>query len=233
MWRSDWEMLVAVFRIGVPIGLTTLSEVSLFASSAIMMGWLGTIPLAAHGIALQLASMTFMLHLGLSNAATVRAGNAFGRRDWSHMARGGIVALTMSVLVALVTIVVFVSFPEPLIAVFLDPDDPARAEIILAGIVLLILAALFQLVDGAQVIALGLLRGVQDTRVPMILAAISYFGIGLPSAYILGFPMGWGGPGVWTGLVIGLAAAAVLLNHRFWFRTIPGLSRLAAPDTTA
>lgn len=233
IWRSDWAMFAAVFRLGLPIGLTTLSEVGLFAASAIMMGWLGTVPLAAHGIALQLASMTFMLHLGLSNAATVRAGNALGRRDWPHMIRGGAVALTMSVLIALATIVLFVTVPEPLIAVFLDPDDPARAEIIRAGVILLILAAVFQLVDGAQVVALGLLRGVQDTRVPMIYAALSYFGLGLPAAYVLGFPLGWGGPGVWAGLVIGLAAAAVLLNHRFWFRTIPGFTRLAGAEATA
>jgi len=233
IWKSDWDMFATVFRLGWPIGLTTLSEVGLFAASAIMMGWLGTIPLAAHGIALQLASMTFMLHLGLSNAATVRAGNAFGRRDMPHLARGGAVALTLSALVALLTIVLFVSLPEPLISVFLDPDDPARADIIATGVILLVLAALFQLVDGAQVVALGLLRGIQDARVPMVLAAVSYFGVGLPAAYVLGFGLGWGGAGVWSGLVIGLAVAAVLLNHRFWFRMIPGLSRLAAPAANA
>ena len=143
IWKSDPDMLSDVFRLGWPIGLTMLSETGLFAASAIMMGWLGTIPLAAHGIALQLASMTFMLHLGLSNAATVRAGNAFGRRDWSHMVRGGLVALGMSVLIALVTILVFVSIPETLISIFLDPDDPARAEINVTGVLLLVLAAVF------------------------------------------------------------------------------------------
>jgi len=228
-WKSDWQMFAEVFRLGWPIGLTTLSESMLFSLSAIMMGWLGTIPLAAHGIAIQLASMTFMLHLGLSNAATVRAGNAFGRRDWPHMARGGIVALGISVVLALVTVVFFVSFPEALISMFLDPDDPARADIILTGVILLIMAALFQLVDGTQVVALGLLRGVQDTKVPMILAAISYFGVGMPAAYVLGFTLGFGGAGIWTGLVLGLAVAAVLLNYRFWFRTVPGLSIEPAP----
>lgn len=233
LWKPDNEMLVQVFKLGVPIGLTSLSETGLFASSAIMMGWLGTIPLAAHGIALQLASMTFMLHLGLSNAATVRAGNAFGRKDWPHMARGGIVALALSASIAALTIILFVAVPEPLIAAFLDPDDPARAEIIAMGITLLILAAIFQLVDGAQVVALGLLRGVQDARVPMIYAAVSYFGIGLPAAYVLGFVVGWGATGIWIGLVFGLAGAAVLLNHRFWRRMMPDLSRLAAPTVSA
>lgn len=233
LWKPDNEMFVQVFKLGVPIGLTSLSETVLFASSAIMMGWLGAIPLAAHGIALQLASMTFMLHLGLSNAATVRAGNAFGRRDWLHMARGGVVALLLSAFIAVLTIVLFVALPEPLIAAFLDPDDPARAEIITIGITLLILAAIFQLVDGAQVVALGLLRGVQDAGMPMILAAVSYFGIGLPAAYVLGFVADWGATGIWIGLVLGLAGAAVLLNHRFWFQMIPSLSRLAAPAGNA
>lgn len=144
------------------------------------------------------------------------------------MARGGVVALALSALIATLTIVLFVAFPEPLIAVFLDPDDPARDEIITMGITLLILAAIFQLVDGAQVVALGLLRGVQDAGMPMILAAVSYFGIGLPAAYVLGFVVDWGATGIWIGLVVGLAGAAVLLNHRFWFQMIPNLSRLAA-----
>ncbi|MGJ8602965.1 MAG: MATE family efflux transporter [Marivita sp.] len=230
-WKSDWQMFAEVFRLGWPIGLTTLSESMLFALSAIMMGWLGTIPLAAHGIAIQLASMTFMLHLGLSNAATVRAGNAFGRKDWPHMARGGVVALAISGLLALMTVAVFVGYPEALISMFLDPDDPARADIIVTGVILLIMAALFQLVDGTQVVALGLLRGVQDTKVPMILAAVSYFGVGMPAAYILGFTLGFEGAGIWAGLVMGLAVAAVLLNHRFWFKTVPGLSRMPAPAT--
>jgi MATE family multidrug resistance protein len=233
LWKPDNEMFAQVFRLGVPIGLTSLSETGLFAASAIMMGWLGTIPLAAHGIALQLASMLFMLHLGLSNAATVRAGNAFGRRDWPHMARGGVVALALSACVAAITMVLFVALPEPLIAVFLDPEDPARADIIEMGITLLILAAVFQLVDGAQVVVLGLLRGVQDARVPMVYAAVSYFGIGLPAAYVLGFVLDWGATGIWIGLVLGLAGAAVLLNHRFWFRMMPDLSRLAAPAGNA
>ncbi|WP_349305015.1 MATE family efflux transporter [Marivita sp. GX14005] len=233
LWKSDWDMFGTVFRLGWPIGLTTLSEVGLFAASAIMMGWLGTIPLAAHGIALQLASVMFMLHLGLSNAATVRAGNAFGRQDWTHMARGGAMALALSVGVALATIILFIALPEPLIVIFLDPGDPARAAIIETGIVLLAVAAVFQLVDGAQVVALGLLRGVQDTRVPMWIAAVSYWVLGLPAAYLLGFTFGLGGAGVWGGLVVGLAAAAVLLNHRFWRRILPGFSRLAAPGPTA
>ncbi len=220
LWRPDWEMFSRVFRLGLPIGLTNLSEVSLFAASAMMMGWLGTVPLAAHGVAVQLASAAFMLHLGLSNAATVRAGTAFGLGDRVQMARGGHAVIGLSLAAALVTIAAFLIFPEPLIAVFLEDGDPAAPQIIATGIGLLAVAALFQLVDGAQVIALGLLRGVQDTRQPMIIAALSYWAVGMPASYILGFPLGLGGIGIWLGLVAGLACAGVLLMLRFWRKSI-------------
>ncbi len=216
IWRPDWEVFAKVFRLGLPIGVTNLAEVGLFAASSIMMGWLGTIALAAHGIALQLASLAFMLHLGLSNAATVRAGNAMGRKDADHMARGARVAIVTSLLIALVAVAVFLIFPEQLLGLFIDPQEAQRDVIIAAGVSLLLVAALFQVVDGAQVMALGLLRGVQDTRGPMVIAAISYWGIGVPSAYVLGFTMGLGGEGVWLGLVFGLTAAAILLMYRFW-----------------
>lgn len=216
IWRPDWEVFAKVFRLGLPIGVTNLAEVGLFAASSIMMGWLGTIALAAHGIALQLASLAFMLHLGLSNAATVRAGNAMGRKDADHMARGARVAIVTSLLIALVAVAVFLIFPEQLLGLFIDPQESQRDVIIAAGVSLLLVAALFQVVDGAQVMALGLLRGVQDTRGPMVIAAISYWGIGVPSAYVLGFTMGLGGEGVWLGLVFGLTAAAILLMYRFW-----------------
>ncbi|GHG91349.1 MATE family efflux transporter [Pseudodonghicola xiamenensis] len=217
-WRPDWEMFARVFRLGLPIGITSLTEVSLFAASAVMMGWLGTVPLAAHGIALQVASATFMLHLGLSNAATVRAGNAFGRGDRAHMARGAVVVTAMSLCLALLASAVFLLAPEVLIGLFLDPADPERAQIMAIGSALLAVAALFQLVDGGQVVALGLLRGVQDTTMPMVIAALSYWAVGLPSSYLLGFVWGMGGIGIWLGLVAGLACAAALLMLRFWRR---------------
>jgi MATE family multidrug resistance protein len=224
-WRMDGQMLTRVFRLGLPIGLTALSEVGLFAASAVMMGWLGTIPLAAHGIAVQLASITFMVHLGLSNAATIRAGNAHGRRDVVRMGRGAITVTVMSVIFAALTTIVFVGWPEPLLSSFMQKAEPARDQIIAIGVGLLVMAALFQFVDGAQAIALGLLRGVQDTRVPMWMAAFSYWGVGMPCSYVLGFTLGWGGIGVWSGLVTGLGLAAVLLNARFWGVTIKVLAR--------
>ncbi|WP_341205464.1 MATE family efflux transporter [uncultured Sulfitobacter sp.] len=216
LWRPDWEMLARVFRLGLPIGFTGLSEVGLFAASAVMMGWLGTVALAAHGIALQLASITFMVHLGISNVATIRAGNAYGRRDPAHLARGAITATVMSALVAVLTIFVFVMWPEPLINLFMQRDEPARDQILVIGVGLLAMASLFQLVDGAQAVALGILRGVQDTTVPMLLAGFSYWIVGMPASYLLGFVFDLEGVGVWLGLVFGLGVAAVLLNARFW-----------------
>jgi MATE family multidrug resistance protein len=223
LWRPDWEMFRKVFWLGLPIGLTLLSEVSLFAASALMMGWLGTIELAAHGVAVQLASATFMLHLGLANAATIRASQAYALRDRLHMSRGALSVIGLSLVAALLTVTVFLSLPEPLISVFVEPDDPARAEIIAIGVGLLAMAALFQLVDGAQVIALGLLRGMQDTGKPMVIAALSYWVVGIPASYILGFPMGLEGIGIWLGLVLGLACAGVLLMIRFWGTSISTL----------
>lgn len=228
-WRPDWDMFGRVLRLGLPIGLTTVSEVSLFTASALMMGWLGTLPLAAHGIVLSVSATTFMVHLGLSNVATIRAGNAFGRQDRLHMARGANVVTALSLGFALITIVVFLTLPEPIMSLFMEADNPHRAQILAIGVGLLAISALFQLVDGAQAIALGLLRGVQDTKMPMVMAVFSYWGIGIPSSYLLGFVFGLGGIGVWLGLVVGLACAGVFLMWRFWTSGIakagPKLSR--------
>ena len=216
LWRPDGEALARVFRLGWPIGITNLAEIGLFAAATAMMGWLGKLPLAAHGIAMQVASIMFMVHLGISNAATVRAGQAFGRGDGAGLRAGALVVLAMSGAVALTTVVLFVTVPEVLIGLFLNPAEPDRAAVIAAGTQLLAAAALFQLVDAGQVMALGLLRGVQDTRVPMIIAALSYWGIGVPASYVLGFTLGWGGVGIWLGLAVGLAFAAVFMLARFW-----------------
>lgn len=219
-WRPDREMLAQVARLGLPIGLTLLSETSLFAASAMMMGWIGTVPLAAHGIVIMVTSVTFMVHLGLGNVATIRAGNAFGRRDRTHMARGASVVIVMSLLAAAATIVAFLLIPDVMAGWFVDANDPVRLEILRICAVLFAAAALFQLVDGAQVIALSLLRGVQDTRVPMVIAVLSYWAVGIPASYVMGFVFGLGGVGIWLGLAAGLAFAGVLLMHRFWFVAI-------------
>ncbi len=216
LWRPDWEALGQVFRVGWPIGLTSLSEVGLFAASSIMMGWLGTLPLAAHGAALQVTSAIFMVHMGLSNTATVRAAQAYERGDNRGLRDGAKVVVAMSILTALLTMVLFLTFPEFLIGLFMHPGEAERAAVIAIGVGLLAAAALFQLVDAAQVMALGLLRGLQDTKIPMLIAAISYWLIGVPASYLLGFTWGMGGVGIWLGLAIGLALAGCLMMVRFW-----------------
>ncbi len=225
LWKPDREMFTRVFLLGLPIGLTTLAEVGLFEATALMMGWLGTVPLAAHGIALQTASATFMVHLGFANVATIRSGNALGKRDAAHLKRGAAAVLALSLATSCVTIVVFLSLPEQLVSLFLDPADPARDAILATGAALLAVAALFQLVDGAQVIALGLLRGMQDARIPMVIAVIAYWAIGIPASYLLGFVLDLGGVGIWSGLVVGLGLAGVLMQHRFWCRAVPEAGR--------
>jgi MATE family multidrug resistance protein len=229
-FRPDPQIMARVFRLGVPIGLTSLAEGGLFTASAIMMGWIGEIPLAAHGIALQITSMTFMVHIGLSQAATVRAGRAVGRRNETALRRGGIAATTLSGVFVAMTIAVFLGAPEPLIGIFVDADSPVRADVVVLGVSLLAMAALFQLVDAAQVMALGLLRGIQDTAVPMMIAAVSYWVIGIPTSYLMAFTLGWGPQGLWLGLVVGLAFAAVALTSRFWRRRLkhPMVSGTAA-----
>ncbi len=229
IWRRDPEAFAAVFRLGWPIGLANLAESGLFSASAVMMGWLGALPLAAHGVAVQLASLAFVVHLGLSQAVTVRTGRALGRADTVGMRDGGLVSIALSVAFSAVTVVLFLTIPEVLTGLFVDPTDPDRPAIIAIGVTLLAVAALFQLVDGAQVIALGLLRGVQDTRVPMYYAAFSYWVVGIPASYVLGFTLGLEGEGVWLGLVIGLAFAAVLLMARFWTTGLRSVT--AAPQT--
>ncbi|GHE02675.1 multidrug transporter MatE [Defluviimonas sp. 20V17] len=227
-WRPDWAALAQVFRLGLPIGLTSLAEGGLFSASALMMGWIGTLALAAHGITLQIVSLTFMVHMGLSSAATVRAGRAQGRRDARDLRLGALAAVTLSGVFGLLSVAVIVLMPRQLLGLFIDPTDPLKPQLLGVGTRLLMVAALFQMTDAAQVMALGLLRGLRDTRVPMIQAAISYWLIGIPAGYVLAFPMGFGAVGVWFGLVIGLTVAGVLMMTRFWrLAPHPGTSQPA------
>jgi MATE family multidrug resistance protein len=226
-WKPDAEALRAVFRMGWPIGMTLLAESGLFTASAVMVGWIGKPELAAHGIALDITALAFMIQVGFSNAATVRAGQAYGVGDEVALKRGARVVIAMAVLVSVLVVVVFVLLPAPLIGLFLSPDDPERQVIVPIGISLLAVAALFQFADGAQVLALGLLRGVHDTTVPMMIATVAYWPLGLTAGYVLGFQYGLGAVGVWLGLAVGLATAAVFMMFRFW-RTS---SRIAANRT--
>lgn len=215
-WRPDRAAFARVWRLGWPIGMTGVFEVGLFEAAALMMGSIGTRELAAHGIALQLASITFMGHLGLSSAATVRAGRAQGAGDPAGLRDGALAAILLSLGFAAAITGLFLLWPEALVGLFLDPAKPETPAITAYGATLLAMAALFQVADAGQVMALGLLRGVHDTRGPMIIASVSYWLIGIPASYLMAFRLGLGGVGVWAGLVIGLAVAASLLMARFW-----------------
>lgn len=216
LWRPDWAEFASIFRLGWPISVTLLAEVGMFSASALLMGTLGAVALAAHGIALQIASATFMVHMGLASAATVRIGAAYGRGEAVNLRRAALAGLILSGATVAMTVAVFLGLPGLLIGAFLNSAEPLRAEILALGVVLLALAALFQLFDAAQVMALGFLRGMQDTRRPMIYAWIGYWGVGMPAAYGLVFYTGIGPSGVWLGLVLGLAVAGCLLAARFW-----------------
>ncbi len=215
-WRPDWQAMREVARIGWPIGLTMVAEGGLFVASNVMMGWIGTQQLAAHGIALQITSITFMAHLGLSNAATVRVGQAKGRGDAIWMRDAAMTVMALSLCFACIAIAIYLLFAQPLVRVFLDAGDPQAPAIVAIGAGLLLYAALFQLTDAFQVIALGFLRGVHDTRLPMLIAGFSYWVVGMPVAYGLAFGLDVGPPGLWLGLCVGLTLAAILLMVRFW-----------------
>jgi MATE family multidrug resistance protein len=215
-WRPDWHAMGLVFRLGLPIGLTGLAEGGMFQASALMMGWIGTVELAAHGIALEVAALTFMMHVGLSSSATIRIARFDGARDRNALRQAAKVAVALSFAVAMASVALFLAAPKPIVSLFLDMAKPESAAILAYGTVLLMVAAVFQLGDGMQVMALGLLRGVKDTRVPLVLAAVSYWLIGIPCSYVLAFPLGFGGVGLWLGLVVGLVCASASLMWRFW-----------------
>ena len=225
-WKPDWAAFRNVLSLGFPISMTVLAEVGLFAVASVMMGWLGTIELASHGIALQIASISFMIPLSFAQVGTVRLGRAIGRKDVVAMYRVGQVVLVLGIGFALLSAMVFILFPEPLIGLYLDESNPDALLILKYGAPLLVVAAAFQVVDTLQVLGAGLLRAMKDTRVPMYIAIFSYWAVGAPAAYVLGFVLDYGGQGVWGGLAIGLATAAVLMNWRYFRREKLGLVKI-------
>ncbi|WP_417687087.1 MATE family efflux transporter [Roseibium sp.] len=218
IWRSDWVVLARILRLGLPIGLTLVAEGGLFAASSVLMGWIGTIPLAAHGIALQISSITFMVPVGLSQAALTRVGYAAGRNDPVAIGRAGWAALGITFAFMSCFAVMFWLIPETLASLYLDLDNPKSAEVISLAVSFLAVAAIFQIADGAQIIGLNNLRGLGDTTIPLIYAGVGYWVIGISLSLGLGFGMGIGGVGVWTGLAGGLAFVGVLTNIRFYKR---------------
>ena len=203
-------LTVRMLRIGVPTGFQYIFEVGAFSFASIMMGWLGTRALAAHQIALNLAAVSYMVATGLAAAATVRVGNQLGRRDMPNLRRVGNSALLMSTVLMGTSAGIFLLLNDTLPLLYVD-----EVPVIDLAASLLVIAAFFQLSDGVQAVALGILRGMADVKIPTLITLIAYWGVGLPVAYGLAFPLGWGAPGIWVGLLISLTLAAVLLVLRF------------------
>ena len=222
-WRFDGQRTAAMIKLGWPIGATMSLEMGVFALAAYFMGWLGADAVAAHAIALQLAALTFMVPLGLGQAATVRVGLALGRRDPASMTRAGWTAWVLGVgFMGTMAIGMWV-LPRPLVTLFLA-DIPANAAVIALAISFLRVAAAFQLVDGAQVIGAGMLRGLHDTRWPLLFALFGYWVVGLGIGSWLAFGQDWKGVGIWIGLASGLAAVAVMMLIRWMKRDSLGLT---------
>jgi MATE family multidrug resistance protein len=222
--RPDPGRLAQIFRIGTPIALTLAFEVSVFSAAVYLMGWIDTANVAAHAIALQIASIAFMVPLGISQATVIRVGLAYGARDRSWMALAGWSSLAMALSFMSLSALAMWLFPRELAGLFLDLRNPDSARVLDLTVRFLAVAALFQLFDGAQVIGASMLRGLQDTRVPMIFAALGYWVVGLGSGYLLAFRGGWQGVGIWIGFALGLGVVAVLMIGRWTMRVRLGLA---------
>ena len=216
-WRLDWRLLGELIAVGAPIAGAFLLEYGLFATAAIMMGWIGTTALAAHQVALQTAAILFMVPFGISMAATVRVGQAVGRRDARATRRAGFAAIGLGATFMAVMVVVVVAFRHVIPLAFLGTqggDAQTSATVALAA-TLLAFGATFFIVDGVQTVAAGALRGLNDTRVPLMFAGVSFWAVGFATSYTLAFPAGLHAIGIWSGFTVGLGLYATLLVWRF------------------
>ena len=205
-----------------------MAEVGVFSAASLAIGLIGPAALAGHTIALQIASLAFMVPLGLGQAATVRVGRAYGARDPAAVARAGWSAFGVTIGFALLSATTMIAAPRLLIAPFIDLDQPANAATVGIAIALLRVAAIFQIFDASQATLANMLRGLHDSRVPLVMALIGYWAIGAPVGVALGFATPLGAVGVWIGLATGLAVVAVLLMARWLGRARRGFP---APDT--
>ncbi|MBD1808622.1 MATE family efflux transporter [Microcoleus sp. FACHB-SPT15] len=206
-----WELV----RVGVPIGVLAGVEGGFFAFATLLMGQLGTVTLAAHQIALQSAVVTFTISLGISMAATVRVGQLIGQENPKGARLAGFVSIGMAAVFMGIMGIVFWIVPGTIVSLYIDTADPANAAVVSLAKTLLGVAAMFQLVDGVQVTAAGALRGLKDTKIPLLIGILAYWAVGLSCGYTLGFVLGWGSVGLWWGFAIGLAVAAGVLTWRF------------------
>jgi multidrug resistance protein, MATE family len=213
----SWEKVGNLFRTGLPIGCQYLAESGAFNFSAIMMGWIGTIPLAAHQIVLTCAATTFMFPLGISIAASVRVGHAVGSQAYSALRGIAFGALMVSVLMAIGFAAIYLTLGHQIALLFTNETEVVE----LAGR-LMIIAGIFQMADGIQVTSAGCLRGLADIRVPTIIGIFCYWAVAIPTGFIVGFPLRTGPTGIWIGLAVGLFVVAILLTWRLQAMTAPG-----------
>jgi MATE family multidrug resistance protein len=203
-------MITKMLKIGVPTGFQFIFEVGAFSSAAIMMGWISVNALAAHQIAINLASVSYMMASGLSIAAMIRVGNQLGRNDIRTLRDAGFTVFIMVAIFMTVSAVIFIVFREFLPSLYIND-----AGVIKMSATLLVIAGLFQLSDGIQVVGLGALRGMSDVRIPTIVTLVAYWIIGLPLGYVFAFVLGMNEVGIWYGLLIGLTVTGILLLFRF------------------
>ena len=206
----NWKIIKKIVSIGLPSGLQYFVEVGAFAFSAIMIGWLGAVPLAAHQIAINLASISYMIVLGIGAAGTIRVGNALGQRNRAEMRRAGFSAIGVALALMFFFALVFISFRNLLPTLYVH-----EVPVIELTSSLLIVAALFQLFDGTQATTIGVLRGLTDVKIPLIISFGAYWLLGVPAGYIFAFKLGLGTIGIWLGFLIGLGSVAILMTLRF------------------
>jgi multidrug resistance protein, MATE family len=209
MW-PDFASIAGLLRLGVPMAVSVMLEVGLFSFAALAIGRLGASVVASHQIALNVAALTFMVPLGVAMAITVRVGNAVGRGDEAGVRRAGMTGIGLALLTQAVSSAVMLGAPAMIVALYTNDAAVRRG-----AATLLQLAGLFQFSDGVQVASAGALRGLKDTRLPMLITAAAYWGVGVPIGWLLAFRAGMGAPGMWIGLIAGLSVAAALLFARF------------------
>ena len=222
-WRPDWPRLAALWRLGLPIAATMGFEITVFNAAVFAMGLIGADELAAHTIAIQIASLTFMVPLGIGQAATVRVGRADGAGSAQGAARAGWTGFAVAMAFMCCTAAAMLLAPGVPIALFVDASAPENARVVALAAAYLAMAGLFQIFDGAQVMGASMLRGLHDTRLPMIYAGIGYWGIGFPVSLMLAFWTPLRGIGIWAGLALGLAVVSVLMMMRWGRRGELGL----------
>ncbi|HZF43228.1 MAG TPA: MATE family efflux transporter [Sphingomonadaceae bacterium] len=222
-WRPDRARFTRLWRLGLPIAAIFALEFGVFSAAVFLMGLIDLASVAAHAIAIQIAALTFMVPLGLSQAVTVRVGLALGRGDKAGITRAGWTCFVLGVGFMAAMALVLVTQPLPLIHAFMDESDPANAPVIPLAVTFLGVAALFQIVDGAQAVGAGMLRGLGDTAVPMVYAIFGYWVVAIGVGVALAFGAGWGGVGIWVGLASGLAVVSALMIARWMRRERLGL----------